>query len=422
MTSSMMLALVATVPWMLLGTFLAFGIRLPRPLPPAPRPTAPEAGAGGAPESPAQASVSSVSVIVPARNEAANIRRCVESLASQAYPDFEVVVVDDGSTDGTGDLARGVAPGRARKLRVVEGTPLPAGWFGKPWACANGAAVATGDLLLFTDADTEHHPELLARAVEALREDRADAVSLIGRQEMVTFGERLVQPQVFALIGMRFRRLDRVVEADRWREAIANGQYILVRRDTYEALGGHAAVRGEVVEDLRLAQEITRGGGRLSVRGAEDVFSTRMYTSLRELVNGWTKNVAVGARQAAGWWGPAAIPVIALFLLVAWVLPAAALVGSGLLWAAGFSVPGAFVVWAGGATLFTTLIWLAAYPRMGAPAFYGLLHPLGALVVVFIGLRSWVRGSRRIEWKGRRYRAGEVDATDPRTPEPVESR
>jgi len=428
---SAILSVAAILPWLLLGAFLAFGIRLPRPLPK--RDGSRDGTDGSRDGTDASPPFPSVSVIVPARNEAANIRRCVESLASQAYPDFEVVVVDDGSTDGTGDLARGVAPGRARKLRVVEGTPLPAGWFGKPWACANGAAAATGDLLLFTDADTEHHPDLLARAVEALHEDRADVLSLIGRQEMVTFGERLVQPQVFALIGMRFRRLDRVVEPGRWREAIANGQYILVRREAYEALGGHAAVRGEVVEDLRLAQEITRGGGRLSVRGAEDVFSTRMYTSLRDLVNGWTKNVAVGARQAAGWWGRAAVPGIVLFLLVAWVLPAATLLAVGLLALVGLPVPGALALWAGGAAFCTTLIWIAAYGRMGAPAAFGLLHPLGALVVVFIGLRSWIRGSRRIEWKGRRYTGGEASASDPdpgsvtstgtdRVPEPLESR
>lgn len=389
---------VALLPWMLLGAFLAFRIRLPRPLP----------GVPPAPPSPPP----SVTVVVPARNEAANILRCVESLASQDYPDFEIVVVDDGSTDGTGALARSVAPGRARSIRVVEGRPLPDGWFGKPWACATGSEAASGALLLFTDADTVHHPELLARAVAGLGEDEADMLSLIGRQEMGTFGERLVQPQVFALIGMRFRCLDRVVGPDRWRDAIANGQYILVRREVYDALGGHGSVRGEVVEDLRLAQELTRRGGRLTVRGAEEVFSTRMYTSLRELVNGWTKNVAVGARQAAGGWGRMAIPGIVLFLLVAWVLPAVTLllVGGGAL--AGIPLPGGgamaggVLAWAAGATLFTTAIWVAAYPRLGAPVGYGLLHPLGALVVVFILLRSGLRGSRRIEWKGRRYGAG----------------
>ncbi|TVP42858.1 MAG: glycosyltransferase [Gemmatimonadales bacterium] len=396
------LAVVAgLLPWILLGAFLAFRVRLPRPLPG--RPTTHGPGASPRP-------TPRVSIVVPARNEAANIERCVTSLAAQRYPDFEIIVVDDGSTDGTGDLARSVPPGHAGALRVVSGTPLPPGWFGKPWACANGAQVADGEVLLFTDADTFHDPRLLSRAVAALDEDRADALSLVGTQEMESFGERLVQPQIFALLGMRFHRLDLVIGPDRWKDAIANGQYIMLRRSAYQALGGHAAVRDEVVEDLRLAQELTRRGGRLTVRGAVDLFSTRMYTSLGDLVNGWTKNVAVGARQAGGRWGRTAIPGLVLFLLVAWVLPAAALVTCGALALAGAPASPYLVAWSALATFFTMSIWLGAYPRLGAPAGYALLHPLGALVVAFIALRSWARGSRRIEWKGRRYTEADAEA------------
>jgi hypothetical protein len=177
------------------------------------------------------------------------------------------------------------------------------------------------DFYLFTDADTEHAPDLLGRAVAALAEDRAQGLSLIGRQEMQTFGEKLVQPPIFALIGIRFQRLDRVVEPPRWRDAIANGQYILVTRDRYEALGRHAAVRGEVVEDLRMAQELVRTGGRLTIRGAQAASSTRMYTSLADVVNGWTKNLAIGARQAAGPFAPIAVAGIVTALFVMWILP-----------------------------------------------------------------------------------------------------
>ncbi|MEX2528796.1 MAG: glycosyltransferase [Gemmatimonadota bacterium] len=378
------------LPWILLGVHMAFRIREPRSLV--------VSTAGG--------KWPSVSVIIPARNEVANLPRLLGSLAAQDYPDYEVILVDDGSDDGTGELARGTPPGNARRIHVVDGQPLPEGWFGKPWACHQGAEEATGRILLFTDADTYHAPELLRAAVLGFQEDEAQALSLVGRQEMETFGERLVQPQLFTLLGLRFPRMDQHLPREKWEGAIANGQYIMVAREAYEAMGGHAAVRGEVVEDLRLAQELVRGGFRLTLRRAEELFSTRMYTSLRELVNGWTKNLAMGARQSAGWWGGLALPGMVMFLLVMWVLPPVVLLAS-LAGVAGPSTDGV-MVWSGVATLFSATIWAGAYHRFQAPIWMAVLFPLGALVTVFIALRSAMRGEGRIEWKGRRYREGVV--------------
>lgn len=402
---SVVWVILAITPWLGIGFFLAFGVREPREL------TAPSTTLDALPP---------VTIIVPARNEARNIVRCLTSLASLDYPNFDIVVVDDRSDDDTGALARGVAPGNASALRVVEGRPLPPGWFGKPWACQTGAdaardlaanagldpaatpAGAPNAILLFTDADTDHAPGLLHSAVLAMQEDGAEVLSLLGRQELGTFAERLVQPQIFVLIGTRFRALHRVVTPHRWPDAIANGQYVLVARSRYEAIGGHVVVRGEVVEDLRLAQELTRSGARLTVRRTP-ALSTRMYTSFRELVNGWTKNVAVGAQQAAVGWGPLAIPVIVGFLLTLWVLPATTLAWAGLLTLSGGSVSWGWWVWASVAYGCGAAIWGGAYARFGVSPMYGLLHPLGALVVAGIALRSQIRGTRRIEWKGRRY-------------------
>ena len=153
-----------------------------------------------------------MSVVVPARDEAVNIGSCVASLAASTYPDFELVVVDDRSSDGTATLARAMGPGNARALRVLDGTELPEGWLGKPWACAQGAAGATGELLLFTDADTVHGPDLLGRAVAALEEDRADLLTVTGRQLMGSFWERLVQPQIFLMMIFRFHDIGGPVE------------------------------------------------------------------------------------------------------------------------------------------------------------------------------------------------------------------
>lgn len=375
-------------PWIVLGAFMAFAIRFPRPLPPPPPP---------------DGSVRPrVSIVVPARNEEHNIGRCLATLTAQDYPDFEILVVDDRSEDRTAALVREHPGGNARRVVLVEGRPLPPGWFGKPWACQQGADVASGELLLFTDADTVHAPDLLARSVAALEEDRADALSLVGRQIMETFWERVVQPQIFTLIGMRYTRLDRPVDGGRWTEAVANGQYMLLTRPGLEGMGGHAAVKHEVVEDIRMAQELVRGGGRITVRGAEDALGTRMYRNLRELVDGWTKNLFTGARQAAPWGlGAVAMPAILVHLVVLWLLPPLVLLAA----LAGLAGEGVFL-WAGVTTLISALLWAVGSRKMQVPPGYGLAYPLGAAATAFIVARSWIRGSRRIEWKGRRY-AGE---------------
>jgi chlorobactene glucosyltransferase len=411
-------AFLAVLPWILLAGYMALRVREPRELPPA--------GTLAAKEAP------TISVIVPARNEARNIERCLTSVAAQRYPDFEILVVDDRSEDGTAELARGVEPGHAREIRVMTGEPLPDGWFGKPWACFQGAREARGELLLFTDADTWHAPDLMARSVSGLREDDAAALSPVGRQETESFGERLIQPHMFALLGLRYPRLDRPIEPPRKLDAILSGQYLLVERTAYEAVGGHGAVKGEVVEDLRMAQVLVAAGMRISIRGAGDDLSTRMYHSLREAVDGWTKNVAVGARQAGGRLGVLAVPGMGLFLLVAWILPPLvllgvpldALLGGGPGILTGPSGPdaspggqaegliGPMAAWAAGATGVSLLLWMGGYARLKVPVRYAVLYPLGAGVAIWIGLRSWLRGTRKIEWKGRVY-SGEQPAKGP---------
>ncbi len=196
-----MVILLLLLPWMALGAFALLRIRLPVKLPAvagAAHPTAPgregemapaSSGAPAGADHPAETSL--VSIVVPARNEEATIEACLRSLTSQDYPAFEILVVDDQSSDRTAEIVRGIPRGRAREVRLVPGAPLPQGWFGKPWACAQGAALARGSRILFTDADTVHAPGLLARAVAGLEEDRADVLTLLGRQVMETFWEVL---------------------------------------------------------------------------------------------------------------------------------------------------------------------------------------------------------------------------------------
>jgi chlorobactene glucosyltransferase len=375
--------LLLTAPWIGVLAFLLFATRRPRELP---SPAAPETAQPF------------VSIVVPARNEAVNIEACVRSLTSSRYPAFEVIVVDDRSEDGTADLVRPLAMGRARTLRVVEGAELPAGWLGKPWACRQGAQLATGDLVLFTDADTRHEPDLLARAVAGLQTDGADLMTVVGRQLMETFWERLVQPQIFMLMFFRFPRLERTARNSRWRDAIANGQYMLFRRDAYDAIGGHEAVRDEVVEDLVLAQRVKRAGLALRIRSANDDLSTRMYRSLGQLVEGWSKNIVLGGLQSLPRWLRPLMPPLSLAVGVGlWIAPPLALVAA--LAGVGDS---SLLVWAAAVCAVSVLVWAHFTRQMGAPAVYGLLYPLGAAVGAHIFARSWARGSR-VEWKGRSY-------------------
>ncbi|HSG06947.1 MAG TPA: glycosyltransferase family 2 protein [Longimicrobiales bacterium] len=377
----MLLPILLSLPWLALLLFLLLVVRPPRELP------------AGPPRR-----IRGVSVIVPARNEAVNIERLLSSVTSSTYPDFEVVVVDDRSDDGTGALARALPRGNARRVVVVDGVDLPAGWLGKPWACRQGADVATGEVLLFTDADTVHGPDLLGRAVAAMEEDEADVVTVAGRQLMESFWERLVQPQVFLTMVFRFYDAEKTVRSGRWRNAIANGQFLMFKRGTYDAIGGHASVKDEVVEDLALAQGVMRLGHRLSLRLGETAFATRMYRSLGELVSGWSKNIFMAGLQTVP---PRLRPFVA---------PTSVVVGVGL-WLApplvlmatlGGVGSDAIFLWSIITVTWSVTFWTTFTARMGAPFYYGCLYPLGASVGIYIFLRSWRRG-RNVEWKGRAY-------------------
>ena len=375
---------VAFTPWIVFIVYLLIKVRLPRPLPVTDVP---------------DRATPPVSVIVPARNEERSIRSCVESISASDYPDFEVIVVDDRSDDATSELARAIPRNHARRVVVVEGHRLPKGWMGKPWACAQGAKVAEGDLLLFTDADTVHAPELLGQAVAGMVEDEGDALTLLGRQIMETFWERLVQTHMMAAIIFRFPNPSKPRPPERWRDAIANGQFMLFDRGVYEEIGGHEAVKGEVVEDQRLAQILCRSGKRLTVRAAGGVFATRMYRSLGESIEGWSKNLSLAASQSVPPWAvPIVMPAGIVVSVLIWIVPPVVL----LLSLSGVGL-GGWGIWSGWITGLSVITWSFVNWRLGAPFWTGALYPLAAGVVNYIFLRSWIRGGH-VEWKGREYR------------------
>jgi chlorobactene glucosyltransferase len=336
-----------------------------------------------------------VSVIIPARNESAVIETVVTSVLASAYQPIEVLVVDDRSTDDTAARVFALAEGDPR-LRLVAGGELPPGWYGKPWACLQGYRAARGELLLFTDADTRHAPELLGRAVGALRHSETDLLTVAPRQRCETFWERIVMPQIWLLLGVRYHPA-RVNRSRRARDVIANGQFILMSRASYEAVGTHEAVRGEVAEDLALAQAVVRRGGRLHFAFAERLMETRMYEGLVPLIEGWSKNVYLGGRRSF----PeepvrrALVPVMLALAFCFWLTPPVAVLLGAL---GGGPAPAAVA-----ATLFAALFWCLICFGMQIPPVYGLGYPLGAAVALFIAARSTLRGRRRVEWRGRTY-------------------
>jgi chlorobactene glucosyltransferase len=338
-----------------------------------------------------------VSIVIPARNEARNIERCVRSILGSAYSNVEAIVVDDHSTDGTGDIIRAIA--RDTPLVVLSAPDLPPGWFGKQWACATGAARAKGDIVVFTDADTWHSPDLLPRVVNAMCERDADLFSIAGSQEMRSFWERIVQPQLFALLLYRYGGTEHVSSAKRAVDVIANGQFIAVKRDAYDRVGGHALVRARVAEDMALAQEFFRAGRRVVLYSATEQFSTHMYSGLGELVAGWGKNIYAGGRTAAlgGAVGRALYPLILIALPILGIAPVVALVLSlaGIL-------STSWLAWSSLSVVVSLGFWAALYRFMKQSMWYALLYPLGYALLEYIAMRAVLRGNR-VQWKARSY-------------------
>jgi len=339
-----------------------------------------------------------VSVVVPARDERRNIASCVQSILAGRYRNTEVVVVDDRSTDGTADVVRGIARGDER-LTLIENPPLPDGWFGKPWACATGATSARGDFICFTDADARHGPDLVARAVNAMNTRQLDMLSVAGHQELGSFWERVVQPHVFWMIASRYGGTETVNRSKRAKDKIANGQCIFVRRSAYASIGGHEAVRDQVAEDVALAQRLFAAGKRTELILGRDELTTRMYTSLREIMAGWRKNIFAGGREAmpGGRIGQAIFPALLLLSPLLTLLPPGALLVQAFAGGPGWLL----LAWAIALAAQVTT-WAAVYRWMGAPVRFAALFPLGAIVVAIVAIQAIARGSR-VEWKGRAY-------------------
>ncbi len=266
-----------------------------------------------------------VSVLIPARNEADTIAYTVKSLLAQSYPAFEIILLDDQSTDGTGDIALGAANGDKR-LTVILGQPLLPGWLGKNWACQQLANAARGEILLFTDADVKWQPQALEALIRQMTRSKADLLTVWSTQTTVTWSERLIVPLI-ALVILGYLPAFLVHRTPFAAFAAANGQCLAFRRKAYTAIGGHIRVRDRIVEDITFARRIKAQGLRLRMADGAGLITCRMYRNWRGVRDGFAKNIIAGyggkisfllLATAFHWLIFLAPP---LWLLMGWLLP-----------------------------------------------------------------------------------------------------
>jgi glycosyltransferase involved in cell wall biosynthesis len=326
-----------------------------------------------------------VSVIIPARDEARVIERTVRGFLAQTYPNIEVIVVNDRSSDGTGEIVRSIGGAR---LIVIDGDEPPAGWLGKPWALHQGSHRASGQVLLFVDADVIYGPDAVCAAVAMMEERGSALLTLLPFFEMRGLGENAAIPML-AMTCLTFLPTWLTNRTRNETLAIGGGTGNLVRRDAYEAAGGHDALRDSVVDDVSLARLIRRGGGTTTVVRADDMVSLRMYHGLREVIEGFTKNAfAVFGRSYVK------ASLHAVGSIVFHILPyALAFAGDRI------SIATIIVITVTRVILFQSLRY-----RLDNAL---LLHPVMVGVWVWISLRSaWLTGVRRqLLWRGRTYDA-----------------
>ncbi len=346
-----------------------------------------------------------ISVLVPARNEERRIGACAGSLLAQDYPNYELLVLDDRSDDATAEILEqlGISESGGKIGRRLSGTELPAGWTGKNWACHQLSQQARGEWLLFTDADTTHAPQTLTAAIALARKTHADLLSAWPLLVTKTWSEKVVITVLHLLGVVNFphalvawlqrdpARARRVPPQIRRALGGANGQFILFRKSSYDAIGGHAAVRHHLVEDVALGREVAlRMGEGMRVVNCDGgrFLTVRMYENFREVWEGFTKNAWAAFENALGIWWTLGIGQLCIFLLpfVFVCFPSQrkpALIEIALIYLLRIIL----------AVRFRTS-WLGVW-----------LHPLGQALAMAIALNSWWHSTRGgVTWKGRVYR------------------
>ncbi len=332
-----------------------------------------------------------VSILVPARNETRNVETCAVSLLAQDYPDFEVIFLDDESSDDTPIVLSRLKRADSR-LVVLSGTPRPAGWIGKHWACHQLEQAATGELILFTDADTRHAPNMLRDSVSALLAENADLVTAFPHEEVHTWGERLLVPVIgwgiFSFIPVRL-----VQKLHLPALSVTIGQFMLFRRDAYTQIGGYEAIRKDPVDDVSLGRNIIANGFEWRLMDGTQHITCRMYRSLGETVSGLSKSLF-------GVFEYRILPyLVAMFIVTAAFLePVVSLISRWLRHPL-TSLP---LEYAAGSVILSIILFTIAYRRFKFPAYLVFYYPFTvAVFMVVAGLSFFQAAFGTIVWKDR---------------------
>jgi chlorobactene glucosyltransferase len=343
-----------------------------------------------------------ISVCVPARNEEENIGRLLQSVCGQSYPDFELLVLDDQSSDRTPEIIDSLREKHPGRIIKIAGQEKPGGWLGKPWACRQLADRASGDILLFLDADTKLYPGILHQIAGAFHKHNLDVITVWPGQEMKSFWEKLIIPLIYYSL-VTFLPAKYVYRSPRWLPpglrkvfgpyfAAACGQCIGFKADAYKSIGGHESVKNCIVEDVELAKRAKRLGLTLRMFEGLGSISCRMYQSEKEIFNGLRKNFFAGFNRSVIFFGSMGLLHLAVFVVPFLTLPYSVIVSDAVL----FNVSAAAV----SIILLHRMIlshWFSWDPA------YGLLHPLAVLWfqrLALVCLFDYYSG-RKVLWKGR---------------------
>ena len=350
-----------------------------------------------------------LSIIIPARNEARNIAKTLDSLQKQTYEPLEIWVIDDHSEDETALIVQKISQ-KDQRVQLLKAPPLPSGWLGKPHALWHGAKYAKHRLLLFTDADVEFHPQALSTAVSELNRRKADLLTLLPQSILGGFWECVIQPIVLSMIlyGLNVSKINDPSDP----QSFGIGAFLLIRQETYLRVGGYSSIRNQMIDDYAIAHLVKKNRGTIWLADGREFISIRMYQSFSEIWKGWRKNFYAGLklpfrvgykkRQWILWEKKPMMTLlfVTLFLSFTFVFPPL-----GFFWTL-FSKPSIFTLILPTLTFFAFLFFgFSLYTRLGKSPFWTFTLPLGAAITLGIAIASsWqnLAGGGPI-WRGRHY-------------------